>query len=160
MRSRKILCILASAVIHSIILGALVYVPEKVIRLQPPPPEKESVVITFIPPVAESTIAEVEETIAEEGSSWDTPPAKYPDKKPSCTGKDKSYEGVGFMFSPGTNTVLLVPRYYPAYKAGLRVGDMITNYIVIINGYIDLDLIRGYTKLHLHIKTDKICYDE
>lgn len=76
-----------------------------------------------------------------------------------CKDKDPSYEGVGFEYDPGTGIINNVPEFYPAYKAGVRLGDFLPMpYIIPKNGYLDFFVIRGYQKIYFHVKTEKICY--
>ena len=84
----------------------------------------------------------------------------YPTDTKICSLEDKSYKGVGVIFSPSTKIVIYVTEYYPAYKAGMRVGDSILNDMKETDGYIDFEVRRAYTTLFFHIKTDNICYND
>lgn len=77
-----------------------------------------------------------------------------------CSGKDNTYIGVGIMIQPGSDTVTSAPEQYPAYIAGMRVGDFIIDpfFSNIVDGYIDFDVRRGTDILKFHIKVDNICY--
>lgn len=77
-----------------------------------------------------------------------------------CSGKDKNYIGVGMIIQPGTNRVTNVPEQYPAYKAGIRNGDIIVDPYgpTIMNGYVSFDIRRGDQILNIKIHAEKICY--
>lgn len=77
-----------------------------------------------------------------------------------CSGKDNTYVGVGIMIQPGSDTVTSAPEQYPAYMAGMRVGDFILDPFStqIVDGYIDFDVRRNTDILKFHIKVDNICY--
>ena len=85
----------------------------------------------------------------------------YPVDDKICDGKDKTYKGVGIIYNPGTNIITHVPEYYPAYIAGLRVGDYILNpNSPVLNDYINFEILRQREHLHFRIKTDNICFQE
>ena len=72
---------------------------------------------------------------------------------------NKKYIGIGLLYNFGSQLIYEVPKTYPAYKAGIRVGDYLVNpFEEIKNGYITINIIRGYEKLHFYIKAEKICY--
>ena len=77
-----------------------------------------------------------------------------------CSGKDNTYVGVGLIIQPGADTVIAVPAQYPAYQAGMRVGDFIIDPFSanIVNGYLDFDVRRDTEILKFHIKVENICY--
>ena len=77
-----------------------------------------------------------------------------------CSNKDNTYVGVGLIIQPGSDTVVSAPEQYPAYIAGMRVGDFIIDpfFVNIINGYLDFDVRRGIEILQFHIKVENICY--
>jgi hypothetical protein len=86
---------------------------------------------------------------------------KYPSDGRICNGKDKFYKGIGIIYNPGSFVIIYAPEYYPAYKAGLRIGDRIVDPdIPEIDGYVDIEINRGYSIEQFHIKTDNICFNE
>ena len=94
------------------------------------------------------------------------PKKSYPSDSRICSGKDKDYRGIGIIYNPITGLILHAPTYYPAYQAGLRVGDMIlspdTPYTD--EAYTDIQYIRpngdSIRQSILRIKIDNICFTE
>jgi predicted metalloprotease with PDZ domain len=118
----------------------------------PPPDEPKPVTVRLIPKEQPSKDPEI--------LKGNKDSLSYPTDPHICSSKDKSYRGVGIIYSYGSNMIVHAPEYYPAYKAGLRLGDFIVNETTEVNGYIDFDVRRGYTKLFFHIKLDNICYND
>lgn len=86
---------------------------------------------------------------------------KYETDEIVCKGKDKKYVGIGMIYNPGTNIIYRLPQDYPAYKAGLRLGDLIVDpYLPIVNNYLDIVVRRGNEFLSFHIKVENICFQE
>lgn len=78
-----------------------------------------------------------------------------------CSPNSKSYIGAGFLYSSSTYLVIYIPETYPAYLAGLRLGDMIMNpFVDPVNGYFEFDILRHYQHMHFSVKADKICFKE
>jgi hypothetical protein len=77
-----------------------------------------------------------------------------------CSNKDNTYVGVGLMIQPGSDTIIAAPEQYPAYLAGMRVGDFIIDpfFTQIVDGYLDFDVRRGTEIIKFHIKVENICY--
>lgn len=73
------------------------------------------------------------------------------------------YEGIGYLFQPSTGTVINVPPGYPAYDAGIRLGDVIieTQIEPDAEGYYHIRVRRHgiAAPLIFHIKVQPICYD-
>ena len=85
----------------------------------------------------------------------------YPADPEFCTEKDKTYLGIGLLKSFGSDLIIYIPKPFPAYKAGLRLGDFILNPDAeIIDGYLDYDIMRYDKKMHFHIKVDNICFNK
>jgi len=89
-------------------------------------------------------------------------PTHHPySKEGICEGKDKNYIGIGMMIQPGTRLVINVPEMYPAYRAGIRVNDVIVDpYGPVIDraGYIEFGVERDNVISRVRIKAEKICY--
>ena len=86
---------------------------------------------------------------------------KYETDAIICKGKDKNYQGVGFVWQPGNNMITRVPQGLPAYIAGIREGDFFIDADEISpGGYITFNIKRRYEFLVFHIKAEKICYQE
>jgi hypothetical protein len=128
----------------------------------PPPPlgsDPALVEITLLP--LKPKLADVANDVLEISKN-EIPSPKYKTDARICTNKDKHYFGVGFIWNPGSNRVTHAPEDYPAYKAGMRVGDFVVNPDNDFNdGYIDLYIVRERgQQLHFHIKGDNICYQD
>ncbi len=86
---------------------------------------------------------------------------KYKTDTKICTGKDKTYFGVGFIWNPQTNVITHAPEDYPAYKAGIRQGDMVMNPAEeYIDGYVTFEVVRSFQQLRFRVKGDNICYQD
>lgn len=86
---------------------------------------------------------------------------RYPVDSRVCSNRDKNYLGIGMLYNVGSNLVTYVPTFYPAYLAGVRVGDFLLNpEEPIQDGYINLRFIRGYIEHRLRIKTEMICFNQ
>jgi membrane-associated protease RseP (regulator of RpoE activity) len=152
-RKDKILGIMGSILVHLVILISIIRAPESIPTRRLPLDEPESIQITLIPmpSVTESKADNSDADLA----------ATYPTDSSICAGQNKTYVGVGFIMSFGSDLIIHIPEFYPAYKAGMRLGDFILNpYEPIINGWIDFDVLRHTEKLHFHIKADNICFNE
>lgn len=78
-----------------------------------------------------------------------------------CKDKASTYQGIGVLYYGPVNAVYKAPEQYPAYRAGIRVGDQLLNPgEEVINGYVDVYIQRGYEKLRFHIKIGTICFEE
>ena len=86
---------------------------------------------------------------------------RYPVDTRVCSNRDKNYLGIGMLYNVGSNLVTYVPTFYPAYMAGIRIGDFLLNpEEPIRDGHIDLRFIRGYTEHRLRIKAELICFNQ
>lgn len=80
---------------------------------------------------------------------------------PRCK-DNETYDGIGVTYGIGTGQIATAPPYYPAYKAGVRVGDVVINSEFITeNGYTSFTVSRLGVSDHIHfkVKLDKICYE-
>jgi len=111
--------------------------------------------IKLIPPPSETApIEDIKDSLF-------VPEPKYEIDTEICNGKDNTYLGAGFLYFPGLNVVTSAPPFYPAYKAGLREGDMVANPDAnIIDGYMDIVVERNEKILSFHIKVDHICFQK
>lgn len=86
------------------------------------------------------------------------------EKVDPCPDKTKTYEGVGIIYDPNSFRVLKVPADLPAYRAGVRPGDLFLHPYPgggtgISDGYANFDFVRKGQQFSLRIKTEMICYD-
>lgn len=139
----------ATILLHlSLFLFFIPIIPTK--NTPPPPDEIKPLMVRLLPKT---------DAVHDEVLKGNKDTIVYPANSQICGGKDKSYTGIGLIFMPGSHMVIYAPEYYPAYKAGVRVGDYILDpYSNPINGYVDLEIRRGYNTLKFHIKVDNICY--
>jgi len=138
-------------IIHLSLLLQFIVIPSTKKPLSGGATGGKEIVVTLLPPTQHKSII--------------LPPDESPIKVLShidpdiCANKDNSYMGVGFRYSPFTNLVIDVPEYYPAYKAGIRVGDLLLDPdSPIVDGYLNIEIIRGYQQIHFRIKAEQICY--
>jgi hypothetical protein len=77
-----------------------------------------------------------------------------------CAGHDKHFTGIGIVFSFGTNKVTSAPPQYPAYKAGIRVDDVLEDPWGITNTPypIAVSVTRNGRKLTFMVKPADICF--
>jgi len=70
----------------------------------------------------------------------------------------KTYVGIGLQFNLD-QIVIIAPESYPAYKAGIRVGDEVLNpdFEPDVDGYDIVDFTRRGKHHRLRIKTQWIC---
>jgi len=139
-------------IIHLSLLLQFIVIP--VLKKPPPPPppgNQQEVEVTLLPPVEHKSIIL---------PPIDAPAEIIAQVDPDiCKNQSDSYMGVGFKYSPFTALIIHVPEYYPAYRAGIRLGDMILDPDTpIVNGYLDIEIMRGYQQMHFRIKAEKICF--
>lgn len=79
--------------------------------------------------------------------------------------KEASFGGIGVKFKAVTNKGLIVdsiPSFYPAFKAGVRLGDKLITDITKIRGEIgtmvDVTFERNGQPQTISIRREKICY--
>jgi hypothetical protein len=79
-----------------------------------------------------------------------------------CNDKDASYIGIGIIYSIFTAVVLSAPSDYPAYKAGIRVDDILLDPHTPADkdGYVIYRILRGKDQLLFRVKQERICYEE
>lgn len=131
------------------------------------------------PEASASTKHEVEVTLLPPQSTVTTMPGK--DSKPlpivedglsaltgvpgsavvACTATNKKYHGIGIVYNPFTGIVLQAPTAYPAYKAGIRVGDRAFMFIPSEDGHLLVDLQRlNGDRFSVYILPVTICFTE
>jgi hypothetical protein len=152
----KVIGAMVTIIIHLALLISFVMPPPK--RFPPPSgrlTKYKDVEIKFIP------MKEAKSSIEEKPPN-DLPSIRYKTDPIICSAKDKEYLGIGVMWRPDTGLVIHVPEDYPAYKAGIRIGDQVKDPFAndITNGYLDMDVMREYTLLHFHVKVEKICFQD
>jgi hypothetical protein len=113
---KRPVCFSAALLAHAL-LAMLVVRSE----LQKAPPPRhggaaEVMVGRLITPAAQAPIAPIVRVV----SKGTNPSAK-------CPKGLKSYSGIGVIYSWFEWQVLEVPRQFPAYQAGIRVGDLLLN---------------------------------
>jgi C-terminal processing protease CtpA/Prc len=67
------------------------------------------------------------------------------------------YEGIGIKRNFG-GVVTEVSYGWPAYKAGIQVGDVMTPWdLEPVNGYMEFNITRGDKTFPMRLKTEWIC---
>lgn len=78
-----------------------------------------------------------------------------------CSSKDQEYRGIGIIHSFVTQIVESAPAEYPAYKAGIRVGDQIMEiYRLPGTQYMMVYVNRDRKSLKFKVKMEKICFNK
>ncbi len=140
------------AIVISVILHISAFVP---IFGRPPRPQSSQQQITNVKLIPHS---EDDVDIDRFSSSINTE-FRHNGKAVACAGSAKTYFGVGILYMLGTGLIIDAPENYPAYQAGLRIGDMIKSMNKGPNGeFIDFSVVRGYKDLTFHVKAESICY--
>lgn len=85
-------------------------------------------------------------------------------RRTMCGGKDPSYRGIGVMVNYGSQAITSAPDFYPGYRAGLRVGDVILNPYFNeqpdSQGWVVVRIERYDQRLEFRIKQEQICYKQ
>ena len=174
------LAVAASLLLHAIAGIAMATTPAP----RPPPLAKNYPLITLLPPPMEApqkTTAEAPEPLthfsdasfsarhAISGSEPYYQKVSSPDSSEKvasdlgeliCAGKDANYEGVGMIIQPGSNRVISAPEAYPAYKAGIRLGDRIADPYGPSPkaGIITFDVETDHGNRLVRVRQAKICF--
>lgn len=75
-----------------------------------------------------------------------------------CDSENETYMGVGITYAPFSGEILSAPSDYPAYKAGLRPGDIIQERNKTANGWVTYDILREGKNLSFQMKEQPICF--
>jgi hypothetical protein len=137
MRRSTFIALALSIGLHLAIAATLLHsVPEPADR--PPPPA--ALEILELPPTARNGRLDVSD-----GTSPTCAPGRW-------------IAGIGMEMN-ARHVVILVPRAYPAFQAGLRLGDIVVNPLVEpdLAGYDAVDFRRKGRLHRLIIKTRQIC---
>jgi hypothetical protein len=151
--NKRTIGIVGTLLIH---LSVLLYLLWPSVHSPPPPPrstpeEPKPVQVRLIP----------KRSLSKELKPGQEPGINGAPDPRICENKDLSYEGIGIIHSYGTELVTSAPAEYPAYRAGVRVGDMI----------IDLHRIEGtrfmFFRLNRHgvyftfkVPIENICFNK
>lgn len=153
-RKVTILSVIGSLAIHAIFLIALsinLAPPPPPPPPKPPPPTQEKTMKVTLVPLMPAKAAGVPKP----GD------AGYVRDEKICAGKDNTYLGVGIIIQPGSDRIISAPVQYPAYRAGLREGDLLIDPFVseiTADGYLDFIASRNNIPIKFHIKTENICF--
>lgn len=146
--NNNVVGIIGSVTIHLILVLAFILTPQPA-----PPPEQQ------LPNSGENP-ANVTLLMAEEGMSngFETKQIYTFDGDP-CPADAKTYLGVGITYDRVTGLIEQAPSVHPAYKAGIRVGDLLVNDpYPDEKGMMYLNIIQNNHQHTLAIKATQICY--
>lgn len=149
----NILGFTASVVLHAMVLLILFHVQHKAIKTQPKPDHSAS----------ESTIiVETFHGITQDITDGSNGESSGVINAQECGVGFKTYSGIGIVYDTPSFIITDVPKLYPAYKAGIRVGDIFDNPTTIVDsdGYMSVSITRYNDHLeHLKfkIKAEDIC---
>jgi hypothetical protein len=79
-----------------------------------------------------------------------------------CKLGGQHYEGIGILHSFGTEIVISAPAEYPAYRAGIRVGDTVMELYKIPGAkakYVKVHRSGVPDPLEFMIPMEEICFD-
>jgi len=150
--NKRFIGIVGTVLIHIIVPIYLLW-PRVLPKPPPPPPPKDEPkpVEVRLLPRSQATETKAGPEPGVDGS---------PDPK-ICANRDPSYEGIGIIHSFGTDLILSAPAAYPAYKAGLRVGDMIVElYRIEGTKFMFVHVNRHGKHLKFRIPVEQICFNK
>lgn len=149
--NKRVIGIVGTVLIHIIVPIYLLW-PKAQVPPQPPPPPPTSKVVS---------VSLIPQSSSEDSRKGNDPGVDgAPDPK-ICADKDPSYEGIGITHSFGTELVLTAPATYPAYKAGIRIGDMVVElYRIPSTNMMFVHVNRHGKHLKFKVKREKICFRE
>lgn len=76
-----------------------------------------------------------------------------------CPPGTKTYLGIGIVYEMDTGEITQAPDVLPAFKAGIRVGDLLLNNpFPDAAGMMYPKILRGYQQITFEIKTTQVCY--
>lgn len=147
----RLIGLLGTLLVHAAFILALIG-PSCTPKKTPPASPEAPIEVRLIPkpdPVKEKAIKQEKGPVPE--------PAIVAEAEPEC--QDKTYDGIGMIWSQLSQVVLSVGKGYPAERAGIRAGDQITTLERSAN-YMDITLIREGVTLSLRVPVEKICFNE
>lgn len=149
---KRTTCLLASISMHLLVLLALILPSCSTVKPPPPKDDKRLTVVRLLPYQEPKT---TDTTVAKNGRTW---------TGDDCPDKTKVYEGIGIVYGFLTDRVLEAPPSLPAYKAGVRVNDIIVSSVPggtngIPDGWTEYEFYRGQKHYTVRIKLEKICFE-
>jgi hypothetical protein len=137
-----------SVAIHLAIFSAFSVIPTE---KQPPQSKQETVVTVSLVPLEDGSGDSQEEKLH----------TGYSNSVNGCKNDDVKYLGIGVKFD-WQQIVTHAPVYYPGYRAGIRIGDQITNDEIGLthDGFVELDILRNGQQLKFRVKSEDICTRE
>ena len=148
----KVFAAVCSIIIH-LLLAFILYFDIKTQREKLPAYQfQQGGAVTLLPPVENEPILIAKQE--EEGNGHDYFSVD------NCAA-DRQYDGIGIIFDPYDFKITEAPTSYPAYRAGIRVGDVIMRpySTIAVQGVMDVDIEKPNGKVvKYRIKTTRICY--
>lgn len=147
------LSIIVSLLIHIAALFLIMLQPASTSPTPPAKQQQESFLSVELAPLPTPTNYSASLQPGTHGYKYD---------KEVCKDENSTYAGAGILIEIGPDLITKAPPQYPAYKAGMRVGDFIMNplSVNVVNGYMDFRVLRHTTYMEFHVQADHICYQE
>lgn len=156
-RLGRITGIIGTILVHVLVILLVMWHPKKNPPPPPPPVIQQQITVDLIPYV-KPAVPKTEETVKLPDQDLKKM-IQLPSDPVICKDRDNTYIGIGIRYDVSMGVITHAPEYYPGYKAGLRVGDMILNPGEdAVNGRVKLHIVRSHLTTSYTIKTEKICF--
>lgn len=151
----RLVGIIATLLIHLLVVLLFLLHP----RVYPAPPKKDSGNIGKMQQAVSVKLIPLDQLHSDRTSNNQQGPTDVRSDH-ICMGKDDTYVGIGVTYSTATYLIISAPESYPAYKAGIRVGDMFIDPDIkpAADGYATINIMRDKVQLKFRVKFSSICF--
>lgn len=138
---------LAAVALHLVVLAILIALSVEDVEVSSTPPAAQKI---------DRGDRLVEATIATEKKEA----ANQPGGQSDCSATEDFYYGVGILSITGTGIIVQAPPTYPAYRAGVRVGDQLVEFHNVpgSEGIVYLTIIRDGAVKKFRMQKENICF--